>query len=87
MLPNNLERKIFKYVYLSLGRLGVDKYLEEITCVFHVRNLGRKLRKFIAYCDVCQKTKHPNRSVDVEEKHHFSKKPGDVCAVISTVGC
>jgi len=81
MLPSNLEQKIFKYVHLSLGHLGVDKCLEEIKCVFHVRNLGRKLRKFIACCDVCQKTKHPNRSVDVEEKHHFPKKPGDVCAV------
>jgi hypothetical protein len=81
MLPDNLERRIFKYVHFSLGHLGVDKCLEEIKCVFHVRNLGRKLRKFIACCDVCQKTKYPNRSVDVEEKHHFPKKPGDICAL------
>jgi len=80
MLPDNLEQKIFKYVHLSLGHLGVDKCLEEIKCVFHVRNLGRKLSKFIACCDVCRKTKHPNSSVDVEKKHHFPKKPGDVCA-------
>jgi len=68
-------------MHMSLGHLDVDKCLEEIKCVFHVRNLCRKLRKFIVCCDVCQKTKHPNRSVDVEEKHHFPKKPGDVCAV------
>ena len=59
----------------------MDKYLQEIKYVFHVKDLGRKLRKFIACCDVCQKIKHPNRSVDVEEKRHFPKKPGDVCAV------
>jgi transposase InsO family protein len=76
-----LSRKFSEYVHLSLGHLGVDKCLEEIKYVFHVKDLGRKLRKFIAYCLVCQKTKHPNRSVDVEEKHHFPKKPGDVCAV------
>ena len=81
MIPKNLEQKIFKYVHISLGHLGVDKFLEEIKYVFHVKDLVRKLRKFIACCDVCQKTKHPNRSVDVEEKHHFPKKPGDVCAV------
>jgi hypothetical protein len=39
MLPNNLEQKIFKYVHLSLGHLGVDKCLEEIKCVFHVKDL------------------------------------------------
>ena len=81
MLPNNLEQKLFKYVHLSLGHLGVDKCSEEIKHVFHVKGLGRKLRKFIVCCDICQKTKHPNRSVEVEEKHHFPKKPGDVCAV------
>ena len=81
MLPNNLEQKLFKYVHLSLRHLGVDKCSEEIKHVFHVKGLGRKLRKFIVCCDICQKTKHPNRSVEVEEKHHFPKKPGDVCAV------
>jgi hypothetical protein len=74
MLPNNLEQKIFKYVHLSLGHLGVDKCYQEIKYAFHVKDLGKKLRKFIACCDVCQKTKHPKRSVDVEEKHHFPKK-------------
>jgi len=81
MLPNNLKQKIFKYVHPSLGHLGMAKCSEEIKYVFHVKDLGRKLRQFIACCDVCQKTKHPNRSVDVKEKHHFPKKPGDVCAV------
>ena len=81
MLPDNLEQKLFKYVHLSLGHLGVDKCLEEIKYVFHVHNLGRKLRKYISCCDVCQKVKHPNRATEVEGKHHFTKKPGDVCAI------
>jgi hypothetical protein len=78
VLPNNLEQKMFKYVHLSLGHLGVDKSLDDIKYVFQVKALGRKLRKFIACCDICQRTKCPNRSVDVEEKHHFPKKPGDM---------
>jgi hypothetical protein len=81
MLPDGLERKIFEFVHFALGHLGVDKCSEEIKFVFHARNLGRKLRKFIACCDICQRTKHPNRSFTVEEKHHFPKEPGDVCAV------
>ena len=81
MLPDNLEQKLLKYIHLSLGHLGVDKCLEEIKYLFHVHNLGRKLKQYISCCDVCQKVKHPNRATEVEEKHHFAKKPGDVCAI------
>jgi hypothetical protein len=49
--------------------------------MFHVRNLGKKLRKFIAHCNVRQRCKHPNRLFTVEERHHLPKKPGDVCAI------
>ena len=75
MWPNNIEQKIFKCVPLSLGHLGVDKCSEEIKYVFYIKDLGRKLSKFIACCDVCQKSKHLNRSVDVKVKQHFPKKP------------
>ena len=81
MLPAGLENKVFKYVHYTLGHVGVDKCLEEIKYVFHVTNIGRKLRKFIACCDICQRNKHPNRSFTVEEKHHLPEKPGDVCAL------
>jgi hypothetical protein len=81
MLPSCLEQQIFKFVHFSLGHSRVDKCMEEVNYMFHVRNLGRKLRKFIAYCDVCQRCKHPNRSFTAEEKHHLPEKPGDVCAI------
>ena len=71
----------FKFVHFTLGHSGVDKCMEEIKYIFHVRNLGRKLRKLIALCDLCQRCKHPNRSYTVEERHHLPEKPGDVCAI------
>jgi len=81
MVPCCLEQKIFKFVHLTLGHAGVDKCMEEIKYMFHVKNLGRKLRRFIAYCDLCQRSKHPKRSFTVEERHHLPEKPGDVCAI------
>jgi hypothetical protein len=81
VLSSCLEQKIFKFVHFPLGHLGVDKCMEEIKYMFHIRNFGRKLRKFIAHCDVCQQCKHPNRSFTVEEIFHLPEKPGDVCAV------
>ena len=85
MLPSCLEQRLIQYVHLSLGHLGVDKCSEEIKYIFHVNNLGRKLRRFIACCDVCQKVKHPNRSIDVEERHHLPKKPGDIYRYVTHV--
>jgi hypothetical protein len=54
MLPECLEQKVMKFVHTSLGHLGSDKYYAEIKDTFHFRNLGRKLKKFIAACDLCQ---------------------------------
>ena len=81
MLPSCLEQKIFKFIHFTLGHSGVDTRMEEIKYMFHVRNPGRKLRKYIAHCDLCQRCKHPNRSFTVEEKHHLPEKPGDICAI------
>jgi transposase InsO family protein len=81
MLPAQLEQKVIRYVHLALGHIVVDKCVEEIKYAFYAKGLGRKMRKFVACYDVCQRTKHPNRSVDVEQKHHFPRKPGDVCAI------
>jgi hypothetical protein len=81
MLPSCLEQRIFKYVHCTMGHMGVDKCMHEIKYVFHVKNLGRKIRKFIACCNTCQRNKHPNKSVTIEEKHHLPKAPGDLCAL------
>ena len=47
----------------------------------HTTNLGRKIHKFIACCDLCQRAKHPTQSYTTEEKHHVPKKQGDLCAL------
>jgi hypothetical protein len=57
------------------------KCLEAIRYMFQVKDLGKKLRKFIASCDVCQRVEHSKRSTTIEEKHHFPTRPGDVGAV------
>jgi len=81
MLPECLERKIMLFVHTSLGHLGSDKCNAEIKDTFHFRGLSRKLRKFIATCDLCQRTKHMNRAYDVAERHHLPHLPGELCAV------
>ena len=55
------------FVYTALGHLRSDQFYAEIKGTFHLRNLGRKLRKFIAACELCQRTEHMNRANDVAE--------------------
>ena len=62
MLPSCLEQKMFKFIHFALGHSGVEKCMVETKYMFHVRNLGRKISKFTAHCDVCRQCKHPNRS-------------------------
>jgi hypothetical protein len=81
MLPANLEIPVIQYVHKSLGHAGVDKCIWEVKRSFHLKNIGRKVRKFIASCDICQRVKHPNRSIDIEERSHLPKEPGDLCSI------
>jgi len=81
MLPSCLEQKVLEYAHASLGHLGVDKCMNQIGQSLHMKNLGRKIRKFIACCDLCQRAKHPTQSYTTEEKHHLPKKPGNLCAL------
>ena len=67
MLPECLEQNVMPFVHTTLGHLGSDQSYAEIKGAFHFRNLGGKLRKFTAACDLCQRTEHMNRANDVAE--------------------
>jgi len=82
MLPECFKAPIFLYVHTSLGHAGVDKCVCEINQSFHLKNVGLKVRRFNASCVVCQRVKHPNRSLDIEERSHVSNKPGELCSVV-----
>jgi hypothetical protein len=72
MLPSCLEQRVIDYEHASLGHLELEKCKNQIVQSLHMKNLGRKIRKFIACCDLCQRTKYSTPSADI---------PGDVCAV------
>jgi hypothetical protein len=70
-----------KYVQTSIGHLGVDKCVDQISHSFHIKNLGRKVRKFTAGCDTCQRVKYPNKSYRAQKRSHLPRKAGDLCAL------
>ena len=81
MLPSCLEQKVIEYAHGRLGHLGVDKCMNQIGQSIHMKNLGRKIRKFVACCDLCQRAKHPTQSYTSDEKHHLPTRPDDLCAI------
>jgi hypothetical protein len=81
MLPAVLETDIIKFTHESLGHIGTTKCIAEINRTFHMHNLGRKVRKYVASRDTCQRVKHPNRSYKTEWRSHLPTDPGVLCSV------
>jgi hypothetical protein len=80
-LPECLEIHIIQYVHKSLELAGVDKCAWEINQSFRLKNVGRKVPGLIASCDICERFKHPNSSLDIEEKGHVPNKPRELCSI------
>jgi hypothetical protein len=81
MIPNQLEHRVIGYVRTLSGHQGTDKCMLQIAQLFHLRSLGRKVRKYAAHCDTCQRVKHPNRAYEIARVSHLPKKPGDLVSV------
>jgi hypothetical protein len=80
VFPTELENPIIRFVHASLGHLGTEKCMAQISNTFQVKGLGRKVRKLISHCDVCQRVKHPNRSFAIEHRNHLPTASGELCA-------
>jgi transposase InsO family protein len=80
VVPTALETDVIRFVHKSTGHSGTEKCMGHISHTFYIKNLGRKVRKLIAGCDICQRTKHPNRSYAVETRSHLPSEPGMLCA-------
>jgi hypothetical protein len=81
MIPNQLETRMIGYVHMLSGHQGTDKNMRQIAQSFHLRSLGRKVRRYVAHCDTCQRVKHPNRAYEIERVSHLPTKPGELTTV------
>jgi hypothetical protein len=81
MLPNKLEYRVIEYVHTLLGHQGTDKCMVQLSQTFHLKSLGRKMRKFVAHCDICQRAKHPNKAYEMERISHLPTRPGELLTI------
>ena len=77
-MPSTLDNLVIKYVHTSLGHLGVDKCLDQFAHSFHIKNLGSKIRNFIARCDTCQRVKYLNKAYRTQERSYLLAKQ-EIC--------
>jgi hypothetical protein len=80
-LPASLERQVIQFVHKTVGHQGTEKCIAHLAHTFYCKNLGRKVRKFISCCDVCQRFKHPNRVYIIESRSHLPSSPGGLLAI------
>jgi transposase InsO family protein len=69
-----------KYIFhTSLGHAGSDKCIAQLDSTFFIKNVRRKIRKILSYCDTCQRVKYPTRNVRVESRNHLPSGLGQLC--------
>jgi hypothetical protein len=81
ILPRNLEYRVIEYVHTLLGHQGTDKCVHQIAHSFVLKNLGRKVRKYVSQCDTCQRVKHPNRAYEIGSSSHLPAAPGELVTI------
>jgi hypothetical protein len=81
VLPKNLEYRVISYAHMLLGHQGTDKCMYHLSHSFYIKNLGRKVRKYVSHCDLCQRVKHPNRAYEIEARSHLPVKPGELVSL------
>ena len=81
VIPRDLEYRVIGYVHALLGHQGTDKCMHNLSYLFYIRKLGRKVRRYVSHCDVCQRVKHPNRAYEIEIRSHLPTKPGELMSL------
>jgi hypothetical protein len=79
LLPRNLEHRVIDFVLTLLGHQGTDKCMCQMSDSFlYLKDLGWNMRKYVAYCGIHHRAKHPNRAHVIERKSHLPTKPAEL---------
>ena len=61
-LPFELLDQIVLYLHQELGHAGTGKTYSVLQCYFYRKNLYKEVKRIVRCCDLCQKSKYPNRN-------------------------
>lgn len=60
-LPKQLENEVIDSVHVGSGHIGPMKCVLAVKEYFYFKRIAKSIRQRVGACDICQRTKHPNR--------------------------
>lgn len=77
-IPEELEKDVTWAYHQDLGHYGSDKCYSAIRQAFWWKGMSRGIRKILATCDRCQRTKHPARYLEGPWQNVRREAKGDL---------
>jgi transposase InsO family protein len=81
VIPNSLTRDLINRTHSKLGHVGVYKTTYYLKTYCYWKNMAKEIKTFVLHCDLCQRTKHLNYSMEGEYNMVESKEKGDLITV------
>lgn len=79
--PTCLRNKLIWHYHYELGHFGAEKVYRVLRESFHWPGMWKQIKKTIETCDLCQKTKHRNRTIEGETQPIIANSPGELICV------
>ena len=80
-IPISIEDDVIRMYHESLGHSGADRVCLTIEQDFYIKKLGKKVRKIVSNCELCQKAKPMNVKFDIEPGTILREKPNQLICV------
>jgi hypothetical protein len=80
-LPQVLTEEVIQAFHEQYGHFGVSKVYSMVRRYFFFQNMRRRIERLVKSCDLCQKTKYPNRGLCGEMNAIIAGNPGDLVTV------
>lgn len=83
VIPKSIQSKLIDLYHHKLGHFGASKCISALSERFFWKRMHRQARKILVTCDVCQKTKYPNKTYKGDYNPVICSRPHElVCADI-----
>jgi hypothetical protein len=76
-----LTEEVIQAFHEQYGHFGVSKIYSMVRRYFFFPNMRRRIERLVKSCDLCQKTKYPNRGLCGEMNAIIAGNPGDLVTV------
>lgn len=81
MVPRNITDDLVQFYHTNFAHFGATKMYNMIANYFAWRGMKTEIRVIIAKCDICQKSKHPNRSYEGDFQSILPPGPSSLAAL------